>query len=57
MSRGAHLTITTQSVTAIPLPVAALLELKAEKEKAQSDLITSVGFNNDGANIVSGSKL
>jgi len=37
--------------------VAASLELKVEKENAHSDLITSVGFNNDGANIVSGSKL
>ena len=31
------------------------LELKAEKQSAHSNLITSVGFNNDGTKIVSGS--
>ena len=31
------------------------MELKAEKESAHSNLITSVGFNNDGTKIVSGS--
>ena len=32
------------------------LELKAEKQSAHSDRITSVGFNNDGTKIVSGSR-
>ena len=31
------------------------LELKAEKQSAHRDRITSVGFNNDGTKIVSGS--
>ena len=31
------------------------LELKAEKQSAHSGQITSVGFNNDGTKIVSGS--
>ena len=31
------------------------LELKAEKQSAHSNPITSVGFNNDGTKIVSGS--
>ena len=31
------------------------LELKAEKQSAHSERITSVGFNNDGTKIVSGS--
>ena len=34
---------------------AASLELKAEKQNAHSDLVTSVAFSPDGKTIVSGS--
>ena len=37
------------------MPVAASWELKAEKQNAHSKEILSVGFNNDGSKIVSGS--
>ena len=37
------------------MPATGSLELKAEKTSAHSNLITSVGFNNDGTKIVSGS--
>ena len=38
------------------LACTASLELKAEKQSAHSDLVTSVAFSPDGATIVSGSK-
>ena len=38
-----------------PIPATGSLELKAEKQSAHGDRITSVGFNNDGTKIVSGS--
>ena len=38
-----------------PLPAAASLELKAEKQSAHSHVIRSVAFNKDGDKIVSGS--
>ena len=38
-----------------PLPAAASLELKAEKQSAHSDRVTSVAFSPDGKTIVSGS--
>ena len=36
--------------------VAASLELKAEKQSAHSDYVTSVAFSPDGKSIVSGSE-
>ena len=38
-----------------PLPAAASLELKAEKQSAHSDWVRSVAFSPDGKTIVSGS--
>ena len=38
-----------------PLPAAASLELKAEKQSAHSDLVLSVAFSPDGKTVVSGS--
>ena len=38
-----------------PLPAAASLELKAEKQSAHSDYVRSVAFSPDGKTIVSGS--
>ena len=38
-----------------PVLVAASLELKAEKQSAHSNLVTSVAFSPDGKTIVSGS--
>ena len=37
------------------MPATGSLELKAEKQSAHSDRITSVSFNYDGTKIVSGS--
>ena len=38
-----------------PVLVAASLELKAEKQRAHSDLVSAVAFSPDGTTIVSGS--
>ena len=38
-----------------PLPAAASLELKAEKQSAHSNAVLSVAFSPDGKTIVSGS--
>ena len=37
-----------------PVLAAASLELKAQKQRAHSDSVTSVSFSPDGATIVSG---
>ena len=39
-----------------PLPAAASLELKAEKQSAHSREVSSVAFSPDGKTIVSGSR-
>ena len=40
----------------MPVLVAASLELKAEKQSAHSEGVSSVAFSPDGATIVSGSQ-